>query len=449
MTVQTSGNTASYSQSDQSNVDFAYNFVVMDADHMAVYVNDVLQSPANYTVAGVANPVGGTVTFNTGPAAGTTVRLVREVPIDQLVDYRPYDAFPAETHEAALDKLTMICQQLQEKVSRAILGSPGGNYDFQYQFDAAANRINDLLAFSPDGTKIINIESAEDKAYRWAETPEDQVVEVRGGQNRYSAYHWSVKAFNATTLPLNARGDIMVGDGTTSPATILPVGPDGAFLRSFVGSDPGAVPLGIGWDLVPEALPPTPPGSKMKILHVKADESGFELAQQYAVNLIHAREWQLDDESDGDTSAYFVPHYQNTAMRFESPDAKLRAAHMVGVPIQNHQDVSYKLELAGAIGIGESGLSGTHANFQITPYLYWTDGTPSGLNPAAGVAVTKELSVTKNEATAMVFDFPAMVPTGGTVHDVFASFKIRRIAAVGGTEWEGSVNFIVARLLPE
>jgi len=39
----------------------------------------------------------------------------------QEVDYVENSAFPAETHEAALDLLTMICQSLQEQIGRAVL----------------------------------------------------------------------------------------------------------------------------------------------------------------------------------------------------------------------------------------------------------------------------------------------------------------------------------------
>ena len=42
------------------------------------------------------------------------IRIWRTTPITQETDYQAYDAFPAESHEAALDKLTMICQELYE-----------------------------------------------------------------------------------------------------------------------------------------------------------------------------------------------------------------------------------------------------------------------------------------------------------------------------------------------
>ena len=58
---------------------------------------------------------GGTVVINDPPPAGTVeVEIQRSTDIQQLVDYQPYTAFPAETHEFALDKLTLICQEIND-----------------------------------------------------------------------------------------------------------------------------------------------------------------------------------------------------------------------------------------------------------------------------------------------------------------------------------------------
>lgn len=423
---------------------FAYNFRILDESHLKVYADEVIVDSADYTVTGVGAASGGDVDFTPSgaPTNGTIIRLSREIPITQLVDYQPNDPFPADTHEAALDKLTMITQQHRTELDRTIQATPGnGGVVFEFT-DPKANTI---LAFNDDGTVVINQPTAEELAYRWAETPEDEVVAVKGGQNRYSAYHWAVKAFNAVELPLTNRGDIMVGDGTSSPATILPLGVQDSFLRSDIDT-PGN-PTGLLWATVPQALPSTPAGSKMKILHVKADETGFELAPQYAATLIHAKDFQEDDESTGDTTAFHVPHYQNIAMSFESPDAKMRAGHLVGVPVLNHENVDYDLLIVGSIGIGEAALTGTQVKLEITPYLFWSDGTPSGLNPLAGTPVSVEFAPTKNDATMTLVTFSNLIPMAGTVHDVFASLKVRRVTAAG-TDFEGAFNIISAQMIP-
>lgn len=97
---------------------FAYTFRVDDASHMSVYIDDV-DIPTGWSITNLGEPAGGDVIFDT-PPTGTTMSLVREVPLTQETDYTPYDAFPAESHETALDKLTMIAQQFSEIFSRTM-----------------------------------------------------------------------------------------------------------------------------------------------------------------------------------------------------------------------------------------------------------------------------------------------------------------------------------------
>lgn len=80
-----------------------------------------LLSGTHYALAGAGQASGGTLTMLTPPAPGQTLVIWRAPALVQEVDYVENSAFPAETHEAALDLLTMICQSLQEQVDRAVL----------------------------------------------------------------------------------------------------------------------------------------------------------------------------------------------------------------------------------------------------------------------------------------------------------------------------------------
>ena len=61
-----------------------------------------------------------TVVLNNNLAATYKVVILRGTPITQVVDYVEGDPFPAETHESALDKLTIIATQLQEQLDRSL-----------------------------------------------------------------------------------------------------------------------------------------------------------------------------------------------------------------------------------------------------------------------------------------------------------------------------------------
>lgn len=78
-----------------------------------------------YSVTGAGQPSGGTITVITAPSALETLTILRSVSRTQLTDYIPNDPFPAESHERALDKLTMIVQEQDETITRALVLPPG------------------------------------------------------------------------------------------------------------------------------------------------------------------------------------------------------------------------------------------------------------------------------------------------------------------------------------
>lgn len=118
MTVQSENNIVR-TEGDGSIVAFDYNFPIVSDDHLEVYLDGVLQG-SGYTVTGVGDPNGGTVTFSVAPGDTVQVILRRFVPYTQLVDYITGDKFPADTHEAGLDLAMMAASQLQEQFDRTI-----------------------------------------------------------------------------------------------------------------------------------------------------------------------------------------------------------------------------------------------------------------------------------------------------------------------------------------
>lgn len=65
----------------------------------------------------------GTVTFDTAPDDATydTLTISDELEITQTADYADNDAFPAETHEKALDRQTRISKRLNNKIDRCVI----------------------------------------------------------------------------------------------------------------------------------------------------------------------------------------------------------------------------------------------------------------------------------------------------------------------------------------
>jgi len=96
---------------------YSYPYKIFADTDLQVTVNGVLKTlTTDYTVTGAGNVGGGNVIFGVAPAA-VPITIKRVVATTQLTDYVAGDSFPAETHEAALDRLTMICQQLQNQMT--------------------------------------------------------------------------------------------------------------------------------------------------------------------------------------------------------------------------------------------------------------------------------------------------------------------------------------------
>lgn len=83
---------------------------------------------SDYSVAGAGNQAGGSITIFVAPANGIQILIERSVPATQETDYVANDPFPAESHERALDKLTMLVQQNSAGLSRALMKPIGKEY---------------------------------------------------------------------------------------------------------------------------------------------------------------------------------------------------------------------------------------------------------------------------------------------------------------------------------
>lgn len=157
-TNQTKKNTYS---GDGVTAAFAFSFPILAETDLLVQIKDTNGTvtsktiTTHYTVSGTGNRTGftdytsGTVTFTAGniPASTDTVIIKRNVPGTQETDYTEKGAFPAETHERALDKLTMLHLQQTEDIDRSL------------KVDSAVSGFDGTLP-TPAADKFIKIDSA-------------------------------------------------------------------------------------------------------------------------------------------------------------------------------------------------------------------------------------------------------------------------------------------------
>ena len=92
-------------------------------------IDTVKTETTDYTVTLNEDTRLGTITFGTAPTATQKITFVSDVDVSQATDYNNIGtgAFPADSHEKALDKLTILFRQFLEKENRAISLPPSSS----------------------------------------------------------------------------------------------------------------------------------------------------------------------------------------------------------------------------------------------------------------------------------------------------------------------------------
>jgi hypothetical protein len=99
---------------------FAYDFHLLAADDLDVYLDDALADPSSYSVSGVGVVTGGSITFLTAPASGVIVTRQRNIDLHRIVDYQNAGDFHADTVDADFDRIWMVLQSLNYLYQRSL-----------------------------------------------------------------------------------------------------------------------------------------------------------------------------------------------------------------------------------------------------------------------------------------------------------------------------------------
>ncbi|MUM77259.1 hypothetical protein GKC30_06410 [Pseudodesulfovibrio sp. F-1] len=161
MTVSSIESKARYA-GNGSTASFAIPFMFLRDDDIELVLSSSrgehpLTISTDYTLSGAGEHAGGQCSLAVPPGQGEVLVIRRNPVMVQEVDYVENDAFPAATHEAALDKLTMICQALAERLDRTIT----------FRVSSAVTGVNlpepepgRVLAWNDAGTNLANKDTA-------------------------------------------------------------------------------------------------------------------------------------------------------------------------------------------------------------------------------------------------------------------------------------------------
>lgn len=157
MTVSTTTSRIQYS-GNAVTLAFATGFIFSANADLVVTLTDTVTGidtlqvlGTHYTVTGAGVAAGGTVTFLAAPTATQRVTIERIVVPTQETRYVPNDPFPAASHEAALDKVTMLAQQAITTNARSLRLGSGDLPATLTTLPFLTDRVSRVLGFDVNG----------------------------------------------------------------------------------------------------------------------------------------------------------------------------------------------------------------------------------------------------------------------------------------------------------
>lgn len=191
MTVSTTTNKVVYIGNGVA-TSFAIPFPFLEKEHLKVrqLLNDVQTERTDWMISD------GNMVFETAPADGAQILIMREVPLTQETDYRENEILPAETLERNFDKLTMQVQQLKEQAERAITIDVFDNTDAASLIPSIKQAVSDAAVYAATARNeaqeaLIQAQTAMNQAEK-AVTSEANTAAMLGTKANIDADNFSV-----------------------------------------------------------------------------------------------------------------------------------------------------------------------------------------------------------------------------------------------------------------
>jgi len=177
---------------------------VVDIDDIATE-DDLVTEGSDYTLTSPDKALGGTVTFGTAPLDTKQVFIIRRMALTQPVPFKPNTNFPEGVIEAALDKLTMITQELNEVDGRCVK-------------TAMNSDVTGLVLPTPDTGKTLKWNATED-GFENSDNDPDEVVSLAESFATASASSATASSNSATAASNSATASSNSATASASSAT--------------------------------------------------------------------------------------------------------------------------------------------------------------------------------------------------------------------------------------
>lgn len=264
MTISSSTASASYTGNGTTTAFTIPFYFLVDTDvkiskkNGATGAITVLTLNSDYTLTGSGNQAGGTATLTVAPLGGTTpdqLFIERNVAAVQQTAYPSNSPFPAASHEKALDRLTMLVQQLLTGLSFKL-----GKNALSTSYDIGGNTLSNVA----DAVNAQDVPSLRQTQAMVVSGPSAVLAQPSGAslvgyQNPASgtvartlqavaAEKLSINDFGTTNAGFQAAatqgGEVRIPSGTYAPGTVT-AGAKTSFWDAGVALDGSGLPLNL------------------------------------------------------------------------------------------------------------------------------------------------------------------------------------------------------------
>jgi hypothetical protein len=136
-------------------------YFLANADIRAIKVTiadgteDELTLTTDFTLTGAGDEAGGELTLVASLSSSYKLVIFRDPDVLQETDYPANDAFPSESNEQAVDRLTMIAQRHKSLIERAVRLPDGDTTGTDMVLPAAVSRASKALIFDASGNATV------------------------------------------------------------------------------------------------------------------------------------------------------------------------------------------------------------------------------------------------------------------------------------------------------
>lgn len=205
---------------DGVRTEFQFPFGIFSADNVEVYV-DAEKLSSGYTVSGVGESDGGSVSFLDAPASAAVITIRRSLSIERVTDFQESSELRAAALNKDLDYLTACVQQINGDLSRCISLTPT-DVGASLTLPPKSSRSDKLFGFDADGNVIVVDPSLVSGTNGWKSL--DDIPEGLGSLHFTPAEKSKLETVqpHAAPNPVQATSDEKSAGSETQPRSLSP-----------------------------------------------------------------------------------------------------------------------------------------------------------------------------------------------------------------------------------